>query len=517
VGGLSRRCAFAAAIALCVGCKDDNANNSRPAGAPAPPTTEQAPLGGTSEASSASPGASTLQQAAAPATPITQQWVDALMTMWLNAQNNGEFEAYAVLYAKRFTGIKRVGARSWTMDRKRWLEDRKRMFHKPMSVLAKERHTRLQESAAGVTFEQHWASNSFQDVGTKQLTIIMEDGRPRIAREEMLNSRVLAQGAHDELFGDVYLTLSVGGNAYLLLGQAELVIKAPRLLEPSGSLPIALGPVAAPEQEQQRHWSGRQVRVVDSTGKTCTATGDELFGIVQAEPVSATGTEPWYGKNWPEQKKAQHVFDSGPAQLAVRLRSPYGECSDPVLAYELSHSTIRAARQVALPGGREAALAAVQRLPEYISQQKEFEQFVKEANLQGEERYWHEYDTGAEVFQYFRMDDGRSGKATTPGSTDADYGFVWYSVISGPGCGGFDGGISQLFRVTSLDPIHLERQDAPGGESLGAGRLHALFDSNGDGRPEYVIESSYNEAIELLDEFAQIQRSFVPHYWSCPC
>ena len=50
---------------------------------------------------------------------------EALLKAWLAAQNEGDFEAYQALYAKKFEGIKRVGAREFHFDHDGWLEDRK--------------------------------------------------------------------------------------------------------------------------------------------------------------------------------------------------------------------------------------------------------------------------------------------------------------------------------------------------------------------------------------------------------
>jgi len=61
---------------------------------------------------------------------------------WLDAQNTGEFDAYQKLYADDFRGVRRSGPRSATFDRNSWLEDRRRMFQKKMTVEA--RHLRGQ-------------------------------------------------------------------------------------------------------------------------------------------------------------------------------------------------------------------------------------------------------------------------------------------------------------------------------------------------------------------------------------
>src|SRR6188508_2393751 len=65
---------------------------------------------------------------------------------WLDAQNAGEFDAYQKMYADDFRGVRRSGPRSSTFDRNSWLEDRRRMFQKKMTVEAK--NVRVFESPA---------------------------------------------------------------------------------------------------------------------------------------------------------------------------------------------------------------------------------------------------------------------------------------------------------------------------------------------------------------------------------
>src|SRR5690349_10149110 len=58
----------------------------------------------------------------------------SLLDVWLKAQNEGDFDTYQIVYAQRFTGVRRSGPRTVRLDRAGWLKDRKRMFGKPMAV-----------------------------------------------------------------------------------------------------------------------------------------------------------------------------------------------------------------------------------------------------------------------------------------------------------------------------------------------------------------------------------------------
>ena len=112
--------------------------------------------------------------AAAPAVPIDPA-VQKLLDAWLAAQNRGRFADYAALYAPAFHGIRRParsGERTVELDRKKWLEDRKRMFARPQFVAARD----VKATAAGdgfdVRFLQIWSSGSYSDRGEKRLTLV---------------------------------------------------------------------------------------------------------------------------------------------------------------------------------------------------------------------------------------------------------------------------------------------------------------------------------------------------------
>ena len=66
--------------------------------------------------------------------PVTEEKTRELVGAWVRAQNAGAFADYEKLYAERMLGIKRVGTRETSFDRKGWLEDRKSMFARPFTV-----------------------------------------------------------------------------------------------------------------------------------------------------------------------------------------------------------------------------------------------------------------------------------------------------------------------------------------------------------------------------------------------
>jgi hypothetical protein len=129
---------------------------------------------------------------------IDEAAVRAFIDRWRQAQNEGDLDAYAALYADAFEGIKRAGEAEQRFDRAGWLVDRKRMFTRPMSVAVDELRVTITGPRARVEFVQTWSSGSFGDRGNKRMEIKprpSEPGALHIVREEMLDSRIVATDA----------------------------------------------------------------------------------------------------------------------------------------------------------------------------------------------------------------------------------------------------------------------------------------------------------------------------------
>jgi ketosteroid isomerase-like protein len=117
--------------------------------------------------------------------------VQALVERWRTAQNDGDFDAYAALYGDGFEGVKRAGEAEQRFDRAGWLDDRKRMFARPMHVAVGELRVQSGGQGARAEFVQTWSSGGFGDRGRKRMDIELRGDGLRIAREEMLDSRIV--------------------------------------------------------------------------------------------------------------------------------------------------------------------------------------------------------------------------------------------------------------------------------------------------------------------------------------
>lgn len=126
---------------------------------------------------------------------LSEAEVQALVERWRAAQNDGDFDAYSALYGEPFEGIKRAGEAEQRFDRAGWLEDRKRMFARPMHVEVDELRVEVDATSARAELVQTWSSGTFGDRGRKRLDIASQAGALRIVREEMLDSRIVVTGA----------------------------------------------------------------------------------------------------------------------------------------------------------------------------------------------------------------------------------------------------------------------------------------------------------------------------------
>ena len=163
------------------------------------------------------PAAPAPEQATAAASKPVISDADArsLVGEWLAAQNQGDYARYAALYASRFTGVRRTGEKTRAFDHAGWLEDRKRMFAKPMQVKAGGLQITRMGPSAVVRFDQEWSTASYRDAGPKQLVLVRQPEGVRIAREELLSSSPLPAGGSSARF-----VTTVGTRSYVLIASS---------------------------------------------------------------------------------------------------------------------------------------------------------------------------------------------------------------------------------------------------------------------------------------------------------
>jgi hypothetical protein len=213
----------------------------------------------------------------------------AVLDRWLEAQNTGRFEDYEVFYADDFTGVRRSGDRTATFDRKGWMQDRQRMFGKPMTVAADNVHIFASERSARIVFTQRWSSGRYADVGPKQLILRRGPAGFRIVREELFASDKRKPGTIDlEAFRRFAFVLD--GEVVVSMDADDAWAAGPPILEKPGRDPMSLRSRRAVDTTklpaEVAKLPGLPVRLMDARGVRCEAKLGEflLRGKVFTDP-----------------------------------------------------------------------------------------------------------------------------------------------------------------------------------------------------------------------------------------
>jgi ketosteroid isomerase-like protein len=292
--------------------------------------------------------------------------VRALVDAWLAAQNRGDFAAYDKLYATRFTGVRRSGTRSVSLDRKGWMADRARMFAKPMKVSASDLAVAATPASARVTLMQEWESGSYHDRGPKQLVVVREAGQAKIAREEMLGSARAPAGA--TMAAAEKLALVVGGYAILDdRADESWAAGAPRL-DDEGD-PVVTSKRASKLPPELTRWIGRTMTVQSPGAAACTATVRELRIVSLVIPHFGT-REDWKENHRSAREKADDAWSMSAQMVGARLEGCKPKSPAFARATELPPLALVMPEKIAKP--TPAMLAALRALPSWKALQKSY-------------------------------------------------------------------------------------------------------------------------------------------------
>lgn len=435
--------------------------------------------------------------------------VDRLLSSWLEAQNTGDFDAYAALYASRFYGVRRTGAVTRRFDRDGWLKDRKRMFRKKMTVQADDVRASLTAGSARVSFSQTWASGRYKDVGGKQLVLVAQDGAWKIAREEMLASRVIATGeaaGGGPIDPETFSFVLDVGRPVLFLRRGKPIRCRPgtRKLVDRGVL-VTCDPVAADVRTEERAIVGKRLRLFTSEGDRTGGTVTALQAVVRYEPHFGT-IQRWEGEmdDAPRRTDAQiaeevwthanadDVYLVGVLKLDRRTKTPlWAQAEDKPLPDLLG-------RPVAAEGQlRVAALQAFGKLKGYRENQAYFREEV--GGRRGAR--WDTYEGAAPKVALFQP--SKAGRR-----------YLAVSAAAGPGCGGFHGEFWALFEVQgSLDHPKLRLLTDPADPGPFFRPLSAV-DLDGDGIPEFLNRKLL---VRPQGEVHKATQDVGENSYDCPC
>lgn len=211
--------------------------------------------------------------------------VESSFGQWLRAQNEADFAAYSRLYAERFTGTKRVAARTSRFNRETWLADREGMFKPGLSVEASDVQITVSgPQLAQVTFVQDFSTPRFKDRGKKQLLFTSTPDGLRVTAEEMLDSTV----SQDATIGPAAAVWYVDKN---VLHTRSKIAKSTFTTAPTSFTKdddgvyhlTAIGPENV-YPATATALSQEPLTLVTSDGKTCGATVKRFYGAVRIVP-----------------------------------------------------------------------------------------------------------------------------------------------------------------------------------------------------------------------------------------
>jgi ketosteroid isomerase-like protein len=433
-------------------------------------------------------------------TPLVRADVNEVVERWLNAQNKGDFQAYADCYADRFFGIKRSGSRTYKFDRKGWLKDRKRMFKRKVTVQAANSKIRITTTQAVVHFEQTWASGRYKDVGPKQLVIVKTKGAAKIAREEMLSSSISGGTAKAILDGFGFVEVAgSSGNWGIILSQ-----KVPDEWTRGKVRSITRGQSAARTVAEKklpakfRRLKGKRYKLYGPNGELCDGKIQGFAALGRAEPHFGSVQE-WNGENDGRKRKDAEVAADIWSMTEDRGRGLVG-------VFDQKFKKCRKASW-AIPSGSPAPVQYVPvKLTRVLTKKllRRFRGLAGHKKIQsefadetGKRSPWDQFDGIKPIIRVFQ--DPRSKSQVAAVSAD-----------TGPGCGQFSGSFWAVWNVSGATIKLLTDAKNPGDFF----RPESVVDIDADGTPELL---DWNTMLRFVEgKLKTGQETEAPNF-DCPC
>ncbi len=433
------------------------------------------------------------------AAPNDEAAARATLEAWLKAQNDGDFPAYSALYAQKFNGVKRAGARTSRFQRADWLVDRGKMFKGRFTVAADKVKVLPQPNGAVVSFEQTWASKRFKDVGPKQLVLVREGDALRIAREEMLASTIVG-GEHGGPPASDRLSMAmVLDHPYVVLGTdaGDDLVEGPVHdlgVHRTRRAVRAGGPGSA--------WIGRAVELYGSGGKVCAGKVVDLQVVSRVTPHFGA-VQTWQEDGLTPQQQAEAAWEmaSEGRLLVGRVDAGADACAGARWARAADAPAPTALQALAtVPAWlTAAALKQTRALPGYQAITKGWRSEVADAKGGS----WDLYGGATPTVQAFARADG------TPA-------VVLVTMRAGHGCGDFYGSFWAAYTVDGQALTRISDPDAPAELGMVSDDAFvAVVDADGDGRWELVGKESLHrqDAKGVLREVLSLPYP----YYDCPC
>lgn len=480
---------IAASLLLLAAC-----DKKQPEAPSEPPKAQEQPTNNKAAAPE-TPPTTEPEAPSAPAPTLDEAEAKALVQAWLDAQNNGDFDAYSAVYAPKLTGIKRIGERTFNYNRDGWLKDRKRMFQKKMQVSMDDLKLQLSSHTGVASFTQTWESGTFKDVGPKQLVIVKEGDALKIAREEMLSSKLDKQDEALPKFTpeefafarafDNFIGIDVGeAPEGIEQGKAKLMRKPDYASKDikADKLPAEVAAI-----------KGKSFTLYGPKGKVCTANVKDFV-------VSASAT-PHFGQvqTWEEEKSTDAQIASGiwglgtnATRLIATLDIDPKACAGAIFARESTLSEPKLYK----PLGAEKSKAYQEPASKLYRSSTGYTSRAKDWKSGGERGDW--WDNSFTTLDAFANPD------------DPQHAIVAMTYTHGE-CGA---PVSDFWHIIEAKGQSYQDVLTPQPETTFVFIPEMVVDIDGDGTPELFDQY---KLLRMVNTRYRLVEDIEPPYFDCPC
>ncbi len=298
---------------------------------------------------------------------ITDALVYDAFQRWLQAQKDGDFDAFSHMYGASFVAVQRDASGVRRLDRAAWLRDHQSRFQPDADVTAEATRFAVGLVTASVLFEHRWGAKSAEAASAKELLFVLDEGQLLIAREEVLEEAAI--GAEDGKTARAVLT--VDGSHYLVVAPGGASQRAK--LRRSEGVYTALGVPEVPRDTNL--WADKPLRVLTSTGNICPALGQEQVVLSHVVPHERERAA-WEAMQLSDSAIAKLMLRSQPSVHAVRLATaPTLECSGQwLLVQNDTAPPLAFAHSVRDRPLETEGMTAFRNLPQYRQLQQEYDQ-----------------------------------------------------------------------------------------------------------------------------------------------
>ena len=356
------------------------------------------------------PTESQSQELASRIPPVTEAQAMSVFNRWLEAQDQKDFVAYESLFADKMLGIKRSGDRTYRFGRVEWLADRKKMFRKKFSIVAKDVTYKAIGSGALVEFTQLWSSANFRDEGKKVLTLVRLAGGIRIVKEEMLFSA--KPSAADRLFGVAWRT------NYWIVGEGDAADRANDGYFEDKNTDAYQEVVWAKDGNHaivDELMKDGRLRVISDSGKTCAFKVGDRKLVSRADDVDLYYGDEYedlrkkLGVKWAAYRKKE-LWKNGAVTRLVELElKDCGDESAAMIAESEPERTFKPSKRALSPALAMKLNSAFYALEVYKTTQADFDEDAKSYAMDRPDSRgyvkvapgtrWHDHDVDWDLFE----------------------------------------------------------------------------------------------------------------------